>query len=217
MHQQMSEPEVIAQQKQMKHMRSKRNDKKPILDPITYSISQTGEESVYQPQVNEAPKKGRTKVNDLIDNSKTPSLWSSYYSTSNLFSTNVRKQTGDIVIINVNKNLKEDISRELRKSFPLNTRALAGTPAPQVAGQPPTNKKQEEDKEDAVIVFDRVSSKIAEEIGGDYFLLKGRKEVYFRNKKRMVEVHALTKRFEIDANSEVMSDRVTETKVYILQ
>lgn len=218
MHQKISDPN--GPQRQNKMSRTKQKDKRPIKDPITFSITNGKDEYANNGNNNKIQYKKRYKADDLIDNSDAPSLWSDYYSTSNLFSTNQRKKEGDIIVINVNKNLKEDISRELRKTFPLKT---AYAPAPVSKGPASVNTtpqgppKKIEDKEEAVIVFDKVSSRISEEVSDNYFLLKGRKEVYFRNRKHMVEVHALAKREDLSVDSEVMSDKVTETKVIVVR
>ncbi len=216
--------------KQLNYYRTKDFDKKPVQDPITYSITPNND---LKPGVKRDYRtyKKRHTVNDIADNSPAPSLWANYTNTANLFTTNKRKNQGDIVVLAVNKNMKEDISRELRKAFPktplppiMSTKGPASQNTDQAkeaqaaaaaAAGPP--KKKEEDKEEAVIIFDRVSTRVSEEVGQDYVLLKGRKEVYFRNKKRLVELHALAKRGSINASDEIMSDQVTESKVFIIR
>ncbi len=213
--------------KQLNYYRTRQFDKKPIKDPITYSITPNQDLKPGMKRDYRTYKKRHT-IDDIADNSPAPSLWANYTNTSNLFTTNKRKNQGDIVVLAVNKNMKEDISRELRKAFPkaplrpiLPNKSLASQKIDNSNQAPPQTAalpvKKEEDKEEAVIIFDKVSTRVAEEVGQDYILLKGRKEVYFRNKKRLVELHALTKRGSINSSDEIMSDKVTESKVFVIR
>jgi flagellar basal body L-ring protein FlgH len=55
-----------------------------------------------------------------------------------------------------------------------------------------------------------------EELNKDYIVLKGRKEVIFKKEKRSIEVQALVSRKDIMENDYVNSDRLLESRVFIL-
>ncbi|MCB9094875.1 MAG: flagellar basal body L-ring protein FlgH [Halobacteriovoraceae bacterium] len=214
---------VPKDQRQLNYLRSKIGDARPIKDPISFSISADND---LKPRIDREYKtyKRRYSADEIADNSNGASLWANYSSTSNLFTTSQRRIPGDIVTINVNKSLKEDISRELRKTFPLKKKLVPKStdtkdPSTKIrqAASASAKKEDEVDTEEAIIVYDKITSKVAEEINDDHILLKGRKEVYFRNEKRLVEIHSLASRNAIGNGNEVMSDKIMETKIFIIK
>lgn len=211
-------------------LKSKSNDKMAIKDPISFTLS--GEDSA--PNINQSPLKVKKRFNtsDFVDSDPSGSLWSHYDDTSSFFATANSRKQGDIVVINVLESMKNSISQELRKSFPLapifqsnsivNALNEEKTPAAEGSGDraPASTANEVEKKEDtevAEIVYDKISSRVANEISKDHVLLKGRKEVYFRNKKRLVEIHGLVKKSDIDPSDQIKSDQLIESKIFIIQ
>ncbi|MCO4753890.1 MAG: flagellar basal body L-ring protein FlgH, partial [Bacteriovoracaceae bacterium] len=159
----------------------------------------------------------RVRAEDLKDNDSDGSLWSGKNSESFLFVTNNIKKPGDIVIIDVLSKLKDDITEELKRAYP----------------DPPKKKKKDDKAEgeqenvaDAAAapaegsekeVHDKISTQVVESVNKDYLLLRGRKEVLFKNAKRYVEVQALVSRKDIADNDTVKSNRMLEPKIRVLR
>lgn len=169
---------------------------------------------------NQAAKK-RYTADDLVDNKNDASLWAGKGKDNYLFSVNTDKHAGDIIIINVLKNLKNDISSELRKTYPVNSNALKKSKStegknpsasPATASTPQPNADKEEVK-----IHDKISSVIIEEISKDHLLLRGRKSILFRNRKRTVELQALVQRSDISEEGTVTSDQIIESNITVLR
>ncbi|ATH09357.1 hypothetical protein BIY24_15840 [Halobacteriovorax marinus] len=167
----------------------------------------------YRPQ--QSVRK-RYKADDLLDNStNNSSLWAGKGSNRHLFTVLKEKRNGDIVLINVQKTLKNDITLELKRAFP---------DIPKPVNK---EKKDEENKEEAVAdnaneqsankIYDRVSSVIVEEVNEDHLLLRGQKSVLFKQRKRLVEVQALISRRDITDEDTINSDNILESSVHILR
>jgi flagellar L-ring protein precursor FlgH len=211
-------------------LKTKGKDKLPIKDPISFTLS--GDEN--QSQINQTPLqvKKRFNVADFVDSDPSGSLWSDYDDTSSFFATANSRKSGDIVVINILESMKNSISKELRKSFPLapifQSNSIVNalneeekpaddkTPATERAPASATEEKKE-DTEVAEIVYDKISSRVAHEVSKEHVLLKGRKEVYFRNKKRLIEIHGLVKKSDIDPTDSIKSDQLIESKIFIIQ
>ncbi|WP_372653922.1 flagellar basal body L-ring protein FlgH [Halobacteriovorax sp.] len=161
----------------------------------------------------------RYKADDLLDNSENKaSLWAGKGNDRQLFTVLKDKRNGDIVLINVQKTLKNDITLELKRAFP---------ELPKPAGQ--EEKKEDTEKsEDAITaadknenngnkIYDRVSSVIVEEINEDHLLLRGQKSVLFQQRKRLVEIQALISRRDITDEDTINSDNILESSVHILR
>ncbi|MBC7429222.1 MAG: flagellar basal body L-ring protein FlgH [Bacteriovorax sp.] len=163
----------------------------------------------------------RTTASDLTDNGTDGSLWGGSDPNAFLFATSKSKSSGDIVQINVNAKLRNEITMELKRAFPENpyeatekkpdAAATPGTPA--VAATPPAAGS----KPEAVADTDRISGVVVEEINREHLLIKGRKNVLFKNRKRMVEVQALVSRKDITDNDSVSSDAILESNVSVVR
>lgn len=66
------------------------------------------------------------------------------------------------------------------------------------------------------IVYDKISTRIDKTYLNDHVLLKGRKEVVFRQKKRLIEIHALVKKNTLDPKDHVKSDDIVESRVMLV-
>ncbi|MBC7712484.1 MAG: flagellar basal body L-ring protein FlgH [Rhizobacter sp.] len=164
----------------------------------------------------------RTTASDLTDNGTDGSLWGSSNPNAFLFATSKSKSSGDIVQINVGAKLRNEITMELKRAFPENPydavaaaekkpEAVPGAPVaavtPPVAGAKP----------EAGADTDRISGVVVEEINREHLLIKGRKNVLFKNRKRMVEVQALVSRKDITDDDSVSSDAILESNVSVVR
>ncbi|MGB0452794.1 MAG: flagellar basal body L-ring protein FlgH [Bacteriovoracaceae bacterium] len=171
-----------------------------------------------------APKK-RYKVDDLTDNGPAASLWGANKSSSYLFSVDTIINSGDIVVINVQADLKNEITRELVRSFPRaqpKRRKKKKNDKAKTADNPaPASVKADADPEAQEVssnkVYDRVSSIVMEEINDDHILVKGRKYLLFRGKRRVVEVQALVGRVDINDSKSVNSDKLLEKTIRVVR
>jgi flagellar L-ring protein precursor FlgH len=165
----------------------------------------------------------RVTASDLTDNGNDGSLWSGSDPNSFLFATSKSKSSGDIIQINVLPKLRNEITMELKKAFPENpfeAKAKAAestekkpdgspaTPAPPVAAAPAEPESNAQDK---------ISGVVVEEINREHLLIKGRKNVLFKNRKRMVEVQALVSRKDISDDDSISSDSILESNVSVVR
>jgi flagellar L-ring protein precursor FlgH len=218
----------------------KTNDKRPINNPLTYNSPNTENTKEYLPSVKRQYKSEgqvRHKAQDLVDNDNSGSLWTGDGETGFFFNPAKAKQVGDIIVVEVNLDLKNQITSELKRAFP--TRPLLGpdglpivpqaaTPAPATAAgatpaanntTPPNaaNKEDELETGPADKVYDKISTAITEEISRDYVLLKGQKEILFKGAKRYIEFQGLVSKKEIAENNAIMSSKLLEPRVYVLR
>ena len=155
----------------------------------------------------------RNQVNDLYDNGSEGSLWRGVGQESYFFSKNNIKKNGDIVIINVGEKLKRDIMLELSRRFPkmLNRKKKKKSDVSQN-----TNSKEEANKERRGI-HERISGVVIEEINQGHLIVRGRKDIFHRKAKRLVEVQALIARRDIGDLDTIHSDKILESKVLVLR
>ncbi|HXH32063.1 MAG TPA: flagellar basal body L-ring protein FlgH [Bacteriovoracaceae bacterium] len=190
-------------------------DKRPIKNPISYSLG--GAAGQGSPQRRDGK---RVQAEDFVDDTNNGSLWANQGSSSSLFTYQNDKHAGDIVIINVLENLRNQISAELKRTFPDRPRKPKEGDKPvkgeeKVAAASPLQAAL--DNEVDIKVYDKISGTVTEDISKDYILLKGRKEVIFKREKRSVEVQALVSRKDIMENDYVNSDKMLESRVFILK
>jgi flagellar L-ring protein precursor FlgH len=194
-------------------------DKRPIKEPVTFSLNGSGPGQV-RPTVKRDYRPQRHKASDFTDQEGDGSLWANQGSSSSLFTYQNDKHTGDMVIINVLESLRNQISSELKRTFPDKPKkekpgdkkdAKAGDKAVAAAPATPAAKDEHE-----MEVYDKISGTVTEEISKDYILLRGHKEVIFKKEKRAIEVQALVSRKDIMENDYVNSDKLLESRVFIL-
>lgn len=161
----------------------------------------------------------RTTASDLTDNGNDGSLWGAGDPNAFLFATSKSKSSGDIVQINVLAKLRNEITLELKRAFPENPYEAAGkkpdapaTTPPAVPGAPAAGATASTDTD-----TDKISGVVVEEINREHLLIKGRKNVLFKNRKRMVEVQALVSRKDISDNDTVNSDAILESNVSVVR
>lgn len=164
----------------------------------------------------------RYKANDLNDNSNDGSLWTASNSkTDYLFTHDVDKKNGDIVLIQVMGNLKNEITAELKRAFPDPIKkkvdpAKPTDPAAAAAPAPPSGANEEPTGEDGK-VYDRISSVVVEEINKDHVLIRGRKNLLYKNRKRLVEVQALVSKRDITVDDTLDSEKILESSITVLR
>lgn len=188
---------------------------------VTTSNAKTVDPGVKRQYQDERKALKRVTASDLTDNGNDGSLWGGSDPNAFLFSTSKSKTSGDIVQINVLGKLRNEITMELKRAFPENPfEAKAADEkkpdAPAVAATTPDPAAKGSD-----IVpeagNDRISSVVVEEINREHLLIKGRKNVLFKNRKRMVEVQALVSRKDITDDDSVSSDAILESNVSVVR
>jgi flagellar basal body L-ring protein FlgH len=160
-----------------------------------------------------SPGKQRYQASDLVDNQSDGSLWSGKNSESFLFVNNTLKRQGDIVIIEVKKQLKEKIQSELKRAFPdqkaKKTKKAEETPAPEAAN---TNTQENPEK-----VYDKISTTVIEQMSQDYLLVRGRKEIMYKKFKRYFEIQAIVSQKDITSRDAVPSVKLLEPRINVLR
>ena len=193
----------------------------------------TGNEKIVAPGIKRQYKAEKEAVkrytaSDLTDKGNDGSLWAGSDPNAFLFSNNRSKNSGDIVQISVLPRLKNEITMELKKAFPDNpydtkTNAVAEGGKPIDPKAPVTDKPMPDKKEVTPDIAggdsaqDKISGVVVEEINREHLLIKGRKNVLFKNRKRMVEVQALVSRKDIGENDTVSSDAILESNVTVVR
>lgn len=195
---------------------NRENDKRPIKDPTTYSMSDGGPSGQMKPSVQRDYRPTRHNANDFRDNDSNGSLWANQGSSSSLFTYQNDKHTGDMVIINVLENLRNQISSELKRVFPDRPKKAAegekSSKAAATAAATPAAAEEMDMK-----IYDKISGTVMEEISKDYILLRGRKDVIFKKEKKSIEVQGLVSRKDIMENDYVNSDKMLDARVFILK
>ena len=195
-------------------------DKRPINDPRTFSLSDGGPSTQVRPPVKREYRPQRMKAQDFTDQDSGGSLWANQGSSSSLFTYQNDKHTGDMVIINVLENLRNQISAELKRVFPDKPKKAAdgakGDPKA-AAASPAGAQGASADQDMDMKVYDKISGTVVEEISKDYILLSGRKDVIYKKEKKSIEVQGLVSRKDIMENDYVNSDKMLDARVFILR
>ncbi len=195
------------------------DDKRPVKDPRTFSMSDGGPSGQLKPPVKREYRPQRYQKDDFVDNDSAGSLWANQGSSSSLFTYQNDKHTGDMVIINVLENLRNQISSELKRVFPDRPKKVvegekkdSKNPAQAPAQNGPAREEEMDMK-----IYDKISGTVMEEISKDYILLRGRKDVIFKKEKQSIEVQGLVSRKDIMENDYVNSDRLLDSRVFIIR
>lgn len=165
-----------------------------------------------------AQARQRTQAKNLFDNGNDGSLWSDIGQENFLFAKNNKKRLGDVVIINVLEKLKKEITIKLQQAYPKivrkkkKSKAAAKKPAEEAAAQQ-TGKKAASRK----AIYDRIPSFVIEEVNNDNIIVRGKREIFFRNKKRFVEVEALIDQKDILDDDRINSSDILEKTVTVVR
>ena len=125
-----------------------------------------------------------------------------------------------MVIINVLENLRNQISAELKRMFPDKPKRTAegkGGDTKGAAQSPAASAASAASEEMDMKIYDKISGTVMEEISKDYILLRGRKDVIFKKEKKSIEVQGLVSRKDIMENDYVNTDRLLDTRVFIIR
>lgn len=228
LHRQIDHEEKVAQKTPTDQMRdhyspyrnrfNRNDDKRPIKDPSTYSLSDGGPSGQLKPPVKRDYRPQRYTADDFKDDESTGSLWANQGSSSSLFTYQNDKHTGDMVIINVLENLRNQISAELKRVFPDRPKkAVDGDKGGKPANSAATTAASSPSEEMDMKIYDKISGTVMEEVSKDYILLRGRKDVIFKKEKKSIEVQGLVSRKDIMENDYVNSDRLLDSRVIILR
>ncbi len=169
--------------------------------------------------------KTRYTANDLNDNGPDGSLWASNNDNNFIFTSDFTKRTGDIITVNVLEDMKNEITIELKKNFPLPPTDSAKSKDDKSAAaenkdagkKEDASAKTDETNLDNKKVYDKFSTVIIEEINRNHFLLRGKKYVLFRNKKRMIELQAMIPKRSIAEDNSINSDEIIESSIRVLR
>jgi flagellar L-ring protein precursor FlgH len=184
--------------------------------------------SVKRDYAPENIQRKRFKARDLADNGGDGSLWSGNEGRNNfLFTENRKKRNGDIILLQVGGKLKNEITAELKRAFPSPVKKKKKGDEPEGesedAGKAPASTAAAGAGEDKEVdtnndqVYDRISSVVVEEINKDHILLRGRKNVLYKNRKRVVEVQALIARRDVMTDDTIHSNKILESRVTVLR
>jgi flagellar L-ring protein precursor FlgH len=202
-----------------RHKRRTSTEYNKIDKTVTSSNTKNISPSIKRQYKDEKEVTKRYTAHDLTDNGSDGSLWAGSDPNAFLFSNTKTKTTGDIVQINVLGKLKNEITLELKKAFPDNPYEVrANAEKGDGKGAPALEKK------DAAVADagadggqDKISGIVVEEINREHLLIKGRKNVLYKNRKRMVEVQALVSRKDVGDNDIVNSDSILESSIAIIK
>ena len=153
------------------------------------------------------PVKRRRTVNGLYDNSNESSLWSGEGQDNYLLAQNNIKKHGDIVIINIGSKLKQDITSEISRTISNIVIARGRRNIGQATAA----------RGDSGDIHEKISSIVIDEINKEHLLIRGRKNFFYKRKKRLIEVQALVARSDIDDSGMVHSDKMLDLKITILR
>lgn len=167
----------------------------------------------------------RVTASNFYDNRNDGSLWAGDGNENYLFTKNKWKRNGDIILVNVQTRLKNEITMELKRAFPPMPKLLGqgGENAPQQPGQPGQQAAagagagDDEDKSADSKIHDKISGVIVEEISRDHLLVRGQKNVLFKNRKHLIELQALISRKDINEDDTVNSTKFLESSVTVLR
>ncbi len=163
----------------------------------------------------------RVTASDLTDTGNDGSLWGGGDPNAFLFSTSKSKTSGDIVQINVLAKLRNEITMELKRAFPENPYEQKVAEGEKKSDAPATPAPAADAAKTAEATSDggndRISGVVVEEINREHLLIKGRKNVLYKSRKRMVEVQALVSRKDITDDDTVSSDAILESNVSVVR
>lgn len=202
-----------------RHKRRTSTEYNKIDKTVTSSNTKSISPSVKRQYKDEKEVNKRYTARDLTDNGSDGSLWAGSDPNAFLFSNTKTKTTGDIVQINVLGKLKNEITLELKKAFPDNPYELRANSEKGDGKGAPTADKKDAATADAGADGgqDKISGIVVEEINREHLLIKGRKNVLYKNRKRMVEVQALVSRKDVGDNDIVNSDSILESSIAIIK
>lgn len=170
------------------------------------------------------------------------SLWDGQGQENYLFTHNKQREPGDLVTVDVEKELKREIQYQLWMTLPPEQRRIKRNPAssadanklgpdgkPVAAADKVQDKATEERAKDAAEEAaktnlasggkedDVVRMEVAENLGNGLVRMVGQKRVIYRGQTRVVEVVSLVNGRDIDQNGRVKSSAFLDMKTQVIQ
>ncbi len=210
---------------QTRYNQNQPGDRRPINNPVTLNGQPTASTQAnmlpsVQRNYGQSTGRKRYQASDLTDNGSDGSLWSGKNSESFLFVNNNLKKPGDIVIIEVQKDLKDTIQDELKRNFP-DPVAKTGTSSPEGTAATPEAQAEAAPANPADVnsekVYDKISAAVVEEVNQDYLLIRGRKEVLYKKYKRYFEIQAIVSQKDISSRDTIKSTKLLEPRINVLR
>lgn len=200
----------------------RRRDQRPIGNAATLQAAQAESDANEKfPTIKRQyrPVGQRFKSSDFVDNTQSSaSLWSGEGRDNYLLDSNLKLFPGDLVVIKVQQALRDQISGELKRNaqVPPPPRSKGPAKKPEAPPTPPRKPAVGSDSGETKI-YDKISSKVLDEINTEYVVVKAIKEILFRAKKRLIQVQALVPKSAVGIDKVVLSDQLLETKVQVLR
>jgi flagellar basal body L-ring protein FlgH len=193
-----------------------------------------------EPAVAPVPQRRYTRQDFVDSNASENSLWDSQGQENFLFTHNRQAQPGDLVTVDVDKELKREIQYQLwmtlpaeqrRKRKPASADGAKAADGSQAAAAPAaeTPKSADEKNRDAAEEAaktnlasggkedDVVRMEVAENLGNGIMRLVGQKRVIYRGVARIVEVTSLVNNKDVDSNGRVKSSAFLDMKTQVIQ
>jgi flagellar L-ring protein FlgH len=164
------------------------------------------------------PFKKRFSADDLNENSNS-SLWFGNGFDNDFFVENKRKKNGDIILVEIKPKLRNIITRELKKAFPKRKRKKIVQQGEASETKKPKEEDNEKEKDESNLdeTVGQLSSVVTEEINNSYMIVRGRKEVLFRKRKRLIEIQGLIARKDVTPDDKITSDKFLESSIKIIR
>lgn len=147
-------------------------------------------------------------ASDFKDKSESSSLWVGNGRENFFSSGGVRKEKGDLVTINVYQKLKNQISNEISRFYPEQTKT-EGKVAPKETA--PAEQSSSKD------IQDKISVVVTKEVRENHLILTGRKQLIYNDNRHLVEVQALVHRKDITTDDTLNSDKIIQSSVKVLR
>jgi len=196
--------------------------------------------------VNEAAEDGegeyrRATRADFIDKAaQENSLWDGQGQTNYLFSNNRRRESGDMLTADVEKELRREIQYQLWLTLPPEQRKVKRAPASAAADalksasgsnalDKVSEKSQETKAKDAAEEAaktnlasngkedDVIRMEVVESLGNGLIRVLGQKRVVYKGITRVIEVAALVNNKDVDDNNRLKSNNFLDMKAQVLQ
>lgn len=200
-------------------------------------LASLAEESGPAPSAPEYSAPRRYTKADFVDREASEnSLWDAQGQSNYLFSHNRRREPGDLVTIDVEKELRREIQYQLWMTLPPEMRRVKRAPAStgtdavkNAAAAADANKSQEERNKDAAEEAaktnlalngkddDIVRMEVVENLGNGLVRMVGQKRVIYKGASRIVEVMALVNNKDIDDNNRLKSSALLDMQTQVVQ
>ncbi len=186
----------------------------------------------------------RATREDFVDRvAHENSLWDAQGQSNYLFANNRRRESGDIITADVEKELRREIQYQLWMALPPEQRKTKRTPASaagaaagdavtnaasaaaKVAGEKGPEAKAKDAAEEAAKTNmgstgkddDVIRMEVVESMGNGLMRVLGQKRVIYRGVSRVIEVAALVNNKDIDDGNHAKSSAFLDTKAQVIQ